>query len=149
EQNGADGQNDSAGEGDSSPSEVLLLGWGIFDNQLEEELENIQLTLVAGMPISFIYDLYTPFTPERPEVGAEEGVAAGAVSSGAALERAAMAEAVPLPAPVAASSMMAAAPAALADRRAQLRDGAPVDTVGEEPGERREYRIRTPVSVGR
>lgn len=147
EQNGADGQNGSAGEGDSSPSEVLLLGWGIFDNQLEEELENIQLTLVAGMPISFIYDLYTPFTPERPEVAEEERVAPGPVTFGPALEKAAMAE--PAPSPVAARSMMAAAPAAFADMRAELRDAAPVDTVGEDLGERFEYRIRTPVSVGR
>lgn len=141
-------QNGSAQEGDSSPSEVLLLGWGIFDNQLEEELENIQLTLVAGMPISFIYDLYTPFTPERPEVGEEERVAPGPVTFGAALEKAAMAAPAPVPR-AARSMMMAEAPAAFADMRAELRGAAPVDTVGEELGERFEYRIGTPVSVGR
>ena len=47
---------------------ALLLGWGIFDNRLEEDLKEISLSLVAGMPISFVYDLYTPFTPKRPEI---------------------------------------------------------------------------------
>ncbi len=141
-------QHGSAPEDDASPAEVLLLGWGIFDNTLEEELENIQLTLVAGMPISFIYDLYTPVTPERPEVAEEERVAPGPIAFGAALEKAAMSEAAPPP-PSARSRMMAAAPMAYADMRAEMRDAAPVDTVGEDLGERFEYRIRTPVSVGR
>lgn len=132
----------------SPPAEVLLLGWGIFDNQLEEELDGIELTLVAGMPISFIYDLYTPFTPERPEVEEEERVAPGPVTFGPALEKAAMAERAPAPR-AARSLMMAEAPAAFADRRAELREAAPVTTVGEAQGERFEYHIGTPVSVGR
>ncbi|MEI7772556.1 MAG: hypothetical protein WCI67_21380, partial [Chloroflexales bacterium] len=51
---------------------VLLQGWGIFDNQLDEDLEGVELTLVAGMPISFRYRLYEPRTPERPLVEDEE-----------------------------------------------------------------------------
>jgi hypothetical protein len=39
---------------------ALLQGWGIFDNRLGEDLQAVQLSLVAGMPISFVYDLYTP-----------------------------------------------------------------------------------------
>ena len=58
----------------------LLLGWGIFDNRLEEDLEGISLSLVAGMPISFVYDLYTPFTPERPEVKEEARAVAAPVA---------------------------------------------------------------------
>ena len=45
---------------------ALLQGWALFDNTLDEDLENVSVTFVAGMPVSFIYDLYTPFTPERP-----------------------------------------------------------------------------------
>ncbi len=51
---------------------VLLQGWGLFDNQLEENLENVYLTLVAGMPVSFRYRLYEPKTPQRPLVEDEE-----------------------------------------------------------------------------
>lgn len=46
----------------------LLQGWGLFDNTLDEDLENVALTFVSGMPVSFIYDLYTPFTPKRPVI---------------------------------------------------------------------------------
>jgi hypothetical protein len=69
---------DPHADGDGGPR-ALLLGWGIFDNQLEEDLESISMSLVAGMPISFIYDLYTPFTPERPVVEEEARVAAAPV----------------------------------------------------------------------
>ena len=51
---------------------VLFQGWGLFDNQLEEDLEKVKLTLVAGMPVSFRYRLYEPRTPERPLVEDEE-----------------------------------------------------------------------------
>jgi hypothetical protein len=126
--------------------EVLLLGWGIFDNRLEEDLEEISLTLVAGMPISFIYDLYTPFTPERPEIGEEGRVAAGPVEfEGASYEKELRLAA---PSPMEA----AAAPEGMERRalsRATLRDAAQMSAVGEDLGELFEYKIGTPVSVGR
>ncbi|MCU0493367.1 MAG: hypothetical protein MUD01_17410 [Chloroflexaceae bacterium] len=53
-------------------SQLLLQGWGLFDNQLEEDLNDVELTLVAGMPVSFRYRLYEPKTPERPLVEDEE-----------------------------------------------------------------------------
>ncbi len=58
---------------------ALLVGWGIFDNQLEENLHEITLSLMAGMPLSFVYGLYTPFTPNRPVVGELSRVKGGAV----------------------------------------------------------------------
>lgn len=56
------------------PSEVKIIvqGWGIFDNHLDEDLHEVDLTLVAGMPISFRYRLYEPKTPQRPLVEDEE-----------------------------------------------------------------------------
>ncbi|MFN3372988.1 MAG: hypothetical protein ACK44M_05400, partial [Chloroflexus sp.] len=47
----------------------LLQGWGLFDNQLEEDLVDVEVTLVAGQPVSFRYRLYEPQTPERPVIG--------------------------------------------------------------------------------
>ena len=73
-----------SGSNGSDP-EALLIGWGIFDNLLEEDLEGVSLSLVAGMPISFVYDLATPFTPERPTVKEEARVAAAQVELGEAL----------------------------------------------------------------
>jgi len=46
-----------AEEEEGDRGQALLLGWGILDNTLEEDLEGISLSLVAGMPISFVYDL--------------------------------------------------------------------------------------------
>ena len=66
--------------GDASEPQALLLGWGIFDNLLEEDLDGVSLSLVAGMPMSFVYDLATPFTPERPLVKEEARVAAAPVA---------------------------------------------------------------------
>ena len=57
----------------------LLQGWGLFDNTLDEDLENVSLTFVSGMPVSFVYDLYTPFTPQRPVVKEQGRTVAGPV----------------------------------------------------------------------
>jgi len=49
-------------------NKCLLMGWGIINNTLEEDLEDIEIVLTTGLPISFIYDLYTPGLLARPEV---------------------------------------------------------------------------------
>jgi hypothetical protein len=134
---------------DGGPT-ALLLGWGIFDNRLEEDLESISLALVAGMPISFVYDLYTPFTPERPEVKEEARVAAAPVDFEEAVfgldegmvERAPMAmSAAMMPAPAPPMQKMAAREAMAAAQT--------VTTKGEALGELFQYVIQTPVTVGR
>jgi hypothetical protein len=57
---------------DINEREILLQGWGLFDNTLGEDLEGVTLSLVAGMPVSFRYALHQPNTPERPLVEDEE-----------------------------------------------------------------------------
>jgi chaperonin cofactor prefoldin len=47
---------------------VFLQGWAIVENTSDHDWENVQLTLVAGRPISFVQDLYTPLYLPRPEV---------------------------------------------------------------------------------
>jgi len=51
--------------------ETILQGWGIIDNKLDEDLKDISLSLIAGKPISFIYDIYTPRIVPRPIVREE------------------------------------------------------------------------------
>ncbi|MEL7234759.1 MAG: hypothetical protein AAGK74_09690, partial [Chloroflexota bacterium] len=51
-----------------STGKALLQGWGLFDNRLEEDLNDVRVTLVAGQPISFIYDLYSSRIPHRQTV---------------------------------------------------------------------------------
>lgn len=132
---------------------ALLLGWGIFDNRIEEDLRNISLSLVAGMPVSFVYDLYTPFTPARPVVGEEKRVAARPVEfQGAVLDTLA-AEAPPVPQAV--GLMAAAAPAPIERSRAAkiapaaLEESTTTQASGTALGELFQYAITTPVSVGR
>ena len=55
-------------EDEGNTGKALLQGWGLFDNRFEEDLEDVKVTLVAGQPISFIYDLYESKIPERPVV---------------------------------------------------------------------------------
>jgi len=50
---------------------TVLQAWGIIDNQMDEDLKDIALSLVAGKPISFIYDIYTPRFVPRPVVREE------------------------------------------------------------------------------
>jgi hypothetical protein len=140
-----------AEETEKGRGQALLLGWGIFDNRLEENLEGISLSLVAGMPISFVYDLYTPFTPDRPVVEEEARVAAAPVE---------FAEAEPAPdrgadMGKAVRALSAGAPAPPSPRarkaisREALADAAPVATLGQDLGELFQYTIETPVTVER
>ena len=129
-----------------SNPQALLQGWGIFDNRLEEDLRDISLSLVAGMPISFVYDLYKPFTPKRPVVEEEARVAAAP----AEFVGAGMADAEEL------SDIMAdlgEAPATALEEPAlgqtALAQAVPVTTRGESLGELFQYVIGTPVTVGR
>ncbi|HSJ52906.1 MAG TPA: hypothetical protein VLC52_04095, partial [Anaerolineae bacterium] len=128
---------------------ALLLGWGIFDNRLEEDLEGISLSLVAGMPISFIYDLYTPFTPERPLIEEEARVAAGPVEFGEARDYLGAAPEAAAPAMMRAMAAPPPAPALAKMSRDALAKAAPVSTSGEALGELFQYVIATPVTVGR
>jgi len=143
---------------DTDRGRALLLGWGIFDNRLEEDLEGISLSLVAGMPISFLYDLYTPFTPERPVVKEEARVAAAPVEFAEADQFAgaeppgmtlgagvSMARMMKAPSPAAAM----AEPRKRAMRREDVAGAALVSTSGESLGELFQYVIGTPVTVGR
>ncbi len=58
---------------------AALQGWGLFDNRLDEDLVDVAVTLVAGQPISFIYDLYASYIPPRPTVRDEARIAPGPV----------------------------------------------------------------------
>jgi len=53
-------------------SKSLLQGWAIVDNTVGEDWKNVQLSLVAGAPQSFIQKLSQPYFARRPEVGLPE-----------------------------------------------------------------------------
>ncbi len=51
-----------------SAKEPLLQGWAIVDNVNGEDWNNVQLSLVAGAPQSFVQNLSQPYYVERPTV---------------------------------------------------------------------------------
>ncbi|MFO0890757.1 MAG: hypothetical protein U0790_16630 [Isosphaeraceae bacterium] len=50
----------------------MIQGWAVVDNTQDEDWENVQLSLVAGLPVSFVHDLYTPRYIRRPVVEVKE-----------------------------------------------------------------------------
>jgi hypothetical protein len=153
-----DGQQ-SAGDGSLPPTaSCLLQGWGLFDNQLDEDLQDVQLTLVAGMPVSFRYRLYEPHTPERPLVADEERTVAAPVEFAGGMPP-------PMPAAAAAPMMAPGAPMPKLRARAMALAAAEPTTerlsvdmlesttaqasTGEERGALFQYRVAHPVSVAR
>jgi uncharacterized protein YukE len=140
----------------STTGQFLLQGWGIIDNQLDEDLEEVHLTLIAGQPISFIYDLYTPRFIERPQVTDEERTVTGPVMFDQAL-------------PATAASFTResfedlsysfecedseeielASVKSLAAPRRDLAAATKVQTTGIAKGELFEYRVNAPISIKR
>jgi len=51
---------------DLGASRPLFQGWAIIDNDSDTDWNNIELSLVAGRPASFIQELYPPYYVYRP-----------------------------------------------------------------------------------
>ncbi|MDM8526973.1 hypothetical protein QUF58_02070 [Anaerolineales bacterium HSG24] len=135
---------------DGEQPEALLQGWGIFDNRLEEDLNEISLSLTAGMPISFVYDLYTPHTPERPVVEDEDRTAAAPImfESAAELDDAVsfgMMASAPPPSPKA----YRARPVSRSHIASGMEKSVQTAATGKAMGELFQYNVSAPVTVGR
>jgi hypothetical protein len=64
---------------DSTDSACIIQGWAIFDNRFDEDLEDVEVSLVAGQPVSFRYDLTSSVIPQRSMVQDQARIAAGPV----------------------------------------------------------------------
>ncbi|MCJ7686993.1 MAG: hypothetical protein MUO68_22155, partial [Desulfobacteraceae bacterium] len=134
----------------------FLQGWAIIDNVTGKDWKNVQLSLISGLPISFVQNLYDPQFKKRPVVKWER--------------EAPLAPAVPEAGMGADRMLAAAAPMAKSKQRRvqsfaaeremkEMRlEGAnfdermrelKVDTVTREKGEMFEYRIDHPVTIDR
>ncbi len=49
--------DESSSEGQDT-SQAILMAWGIVHNPVDEALDDIELTLTTGQPVSFVIDLY-------------------------------------------------------------------------------------------
>lgn len=55
----------------------LVQGWALVDNTQDEDWEQVRLSLIAGLPISFVHDLYNARYRQRPVIEVEEEAAYG------------------------------------------------------------------------
>lgn len=136
----------------------FLEGYALVDNTQDEDWSDVRLSLVAGLPISFIHDLYSPRFIQRKEVEVQrESVAgpvmaeeamfgapgAGGMASGAF---ASLDEAGP-------PTMMMAAPAPAMRARGEVRKKAAreraAETITQSVGDLFEYSLKNPVTVNR
>lgn len=67
---------------DSDKDCVYVHGWAIIDNPSQQDLEDVKLTVVSGLPISFRHNLYGARFVERPEEMVNNEAAYGAPSMG-------------------------------------------------------------------
>ena len=70
----------------------LLEGWAIVDNTSGEDWTNVQLSLVSGLPVSFISRLYEPRYVSRPVVQLAQDRAWRPVVHGGAIEEAGLSD---------------------------------------------------------
>jgi len=136
-----------------------IQGWALVDNTQDEDWKNVSLTLVAGLPISFIHDLYSPRYKKRPvvEVKEEEAYAPPILEEGIPCEAMDFEEEAPL------MDMLKEVPAGAPMRRqkalpmmsasmsrAEARASSmPVQTRTVEVGDLFQYSIKNPVTVKR
>ncbi len=52
----------------AAPRKPLLQGWAIVDNTVGEDWDNVELSLVAGAPQSFVQAISQPYYVQRPVV---------------------------------------------------------------------------------
>jgi hypothetical protein len=84
---------------EKSNEKPLLQGWAIVDNTIGEDWKDVQLSLVAGAPQSFVQDISQPFYVRRPVVPLPESAMLTPQSHEATLEQYAKLQAPPPPSP--------------------------------------------------
>jgi hypothetical protein len=159
--------------GDKKKDKPFLQGWAIVDNVSEEDWSEVQLSMVSGLPISFVQNLYEPIFKARPVVAVEEEMAMGPVTPESGFARKAVistrgqggmgggmggfgGRGVAVAAPAEAMDdylSMAKKPASLAagievDFEGKMRD-LQAQTVTREVGDLFEYVIDHPVTIAR
>jgi hypothetical protein len=146
----------------------LLSGWGLIENTTNQDWEKIELSLVAGMPVSFKYEFYRPIFMERPVVRPPKTLSARPteIEEGLEMEKYeeyAVAEAAPMPQIMREKAKKSAsrpppAPGAIGGARylGALSDEALMDKVKTQTqiqtkdlGELFEYNISNPVTIKR
>lgn len=70
----------------SNEDEAKLEGWAIVDNTSTDDWTNVELSLVSGLPVSFVSSLYAPRRVERHRVELQQDRASRPILHGAAVD---------------------------------------------------------------
>jgi hypothetical protein len=122
----------------------IVQGWAIVDNTQDEDWDDVELTLIAGLPVSFVHDLYSARYKRRPVVEVDEEEAYGPPMMEMALEASEAAG-------EGAERDSEVAPPAGMPRAMRQERGRAVETVRRqiEAGDLYAYQIKDPVTVKR
>ncbi|MCL2231241.1 MAG: DUF4139 domain-containing protein [Treponema sp.] len=143
---------------DLGATRPLFQGWAIIDNDSDTDWNNVELSLVAGRPASFIQELYPPYYVTRPVMPlAIAGTAAAqtherSVQDRSVLERTVQAEsmAAMAPSPTAARLRTESAMYEMADSSSNTVQGGTVQTAsGSDAGGQFEFTIRNRINLNR
>jgi hypothetical protein len=139
--------------------QTLIQGWALVDNTQDEDWENVCLSLVAGLPVSFTHDLYSPRYQKRPEVRIEEETAYAPLIAERTGDRLSLIEAASFDEdilfeegeerPQAAKPVSAANVSQKQQKKAARERSVPVQTQTVEVGDLFHYEIENPVTVRR
>ncbi|MCX7805212.1 MAG: DUF4139 domain-containing protein [Planctomycetota bacterium] len=55
-------------DGKAKDAEAHLQGWALAENTTEDDWNDVEIAFVAGNPLSYVMDLYSPFYIRRPQV---------------------------------------------------------------------------------
>ncbi|MFX1496468.1 MAG: hypothetical protein ACFFBH_02970 [Promethearchaeota archaeon] len=151
-------------------NKCLLSGWSLIENTTNQDWEAIELSLVAGMPISFKYEFYRPIFIERPVIRPPKVLSAKPTEIEEGLEKERFKDYAMAEEPLATRSLkraakmaVAGAPAPMAKRRggfgytgSELSDETLMDKIKTQTqiqtkdlGELFEYNIAKPISIKR
>ena len=136
----------------------LLQGWALVDNTGDEDWLEVDLALIAGLPVSFVHDLYNPRYMKRPVVEVVTEAAAAPVipeeAFGAMREQAETESGDPMmdraPTLLGAAARGGGGHGASRGRmREAVQQSVQVRTLTKEVGDLFEYRVDHPVTVHR
>jgi hypothetical protein len=146
---------------DLGAAKPLFQGWAIVDNDSDSDWNNVELSLVAGRPASFIQNLYPPYYVWRPvqPLSIAGTAAASSHDSGftAQNDSAKVMMEAPRPSAAAMREEMQSEAAAMdgsqergrARAAASLTSGAIDTAAGSDAGGQFEFTIKNPVSLDR
>jgi len=137
---------------DLGSARPLFQGWAIVDNDSDTDWINVELSLVAGRPVSFIQQLYPPYYVSRPVLPLSiAGTAEASVydRSYAVTEKAEAEMYMMSDSSAARTSMMQAEPLYPSMQSSNLSGGVVETASGSDSGGQFEFTIRNPVSLAR